>query len=1375
MGTTGSSSRQRGQELLLEIAGVGMFTASTSSGLDQSRVSRPSRGKAVRRTTPETASCSHREDQEVPADLLSLEDFNDQELLRGLWARYEKKSIYTWVGGVLVSVNPYADVGAFREDIANSYASSNPPQAPHLYATVQQALVSPGARHALLITGESGAGKTEATRAVLSFLAMRHTSTDYIRDRLLRSTPVLEAFGNAHTRQNTNSSRFGKFIEVHLSAENEVVGATLTPYMLEASRVSGDLPTGERTYHIFYLLRAALGALAAGEAPNGSLWSRMSVEKEWAELIKTGGSLMGASKRLSNGPKDARCLEGFENIVDGLTATGMRNIEVAECCRIVAAVALLSDTELGEEGLAGAAKLLRIEEQQVQAFLSRVEMSVGAKERVFRERSKAEAVTLRASLAQELYAALFAWLTRLVARGIAPRKAEGGRMLGLLDLYGFEVFPTNGFEQFLINYCNERLQQFFNRQVFTCEAEEYAAEGLDSDGQWSRLTTACQLPALALLEGHGGVGIFNVLNDRSKCNFEETVSGGGSGALAETLASSCGGHAAFCRASGRDTSRLFGVKHFAGEVFYEAAHFVRKNASAHRPDIVAFLRDHGGSFVREVLAGEAEEAEEKQQQTSSSRRGRKLFGRTLITIFQQELNELCHTLEARQCKHIRCLRPNDEQKPLVFDDASMLRQCRYSGLLEATRIRKQGYAHRRPLAIFASRFALLLNTPEARQAARQAKPDQSKAACQDIRQVVIDAGIAAEDVSVGRTKVFLREHALTWLEAMRTHVALAVIVSLLRGHQTRQWFLRSRRAVVALQAWTRGVLGRKEAAWRRQLLAARRVARERAAAERAAAEEADRAIAEAAAAKAASRALACIRHDAASQLQRCWRARCARRAAREYREQLCLMRETDGLQQSHEVFHQQPTPKSRRPQERQVEPSLRVSNAHSEQQVVHAAPQWQQPASAVGIIRGSVTPHGRHTGGQVFIRPPNKISYTRPLEPHELIETSSKRASRDESLRALHRYCHQECIKLLSQHERLPRNLPNEQHGLLAELVKTTDFLSSNSWSVAKDHLVAIRDRINHIKVYLQGYNAALASLAGGPELAAPRHMPLSHLVPCSPLGASAHQHQPAGMARTPSRPEMPRSMSAFAVRAQSPRGSGYRSPMRTPTGSARSLGSTGGLQGYQTPMRASCSSAAPPPVVGHHSTGSFQPVRIAQQPVQHGSHSYVPAFVHAQAASPLHAELPRPNSAVVPSWAWQAAPVPGQAAAVAVPAGQALPMAHVQEALKHPQEVMGVRTCATPSRMRSPSQAMPQMHVLGTPSRKGAGGSPPPRATMPGLMVPTAIMASRAPSSSRASSPSVAKAVPVAQLASSSRSGTCTPSRGWSRLQSPSPCRNQR
>jgi myosin-5 len=430
------------------------------------------------------------------------------------------------------------------------------------------ALTSPGDRHALLITGESGAGKTEAARAVLSFVATRHGPTDHMCDRLLRSTPVLEAFGNAHTRQNTNSSRFGKFIEVHLAPDFQVVGATLQPYMLEASRVSGDLPQGERTYHVFYLLRAALAALAAGSTPQGHFWTRLSHAPEWMDLARVASTALAASPRLDNGPPADRCMEWFEALHEGLVKIGMRHGEVAECCRIVAAVSSLADMEAGDSALTTAAVLLRISEDELRSFLSKVEMSVGThrRERLCRTRSEREATTLRASFAQELYTALFGWLTRLVARGIAPPTQDGHkrRALGLLDLYGFEVFSTNGFEQFLINYCNERLQQFFNRQVFTMEAEEYAAEGLDSDGQWRRLVEACQLPALDLLEGsNGNVGVFGLINDRSRCGFEDTKQDGGGSALAQAIVTSCGHHSAF-RPAARDYSRVFGVAHFAG-------------------------------------------------------------------------------------------------------------------------------------------------------------------------------------------------------------------------------------------------------------------------------------------------------------------------------------------------------------------------------------------------------------------------------------------------------------------------------------------------------------------------------------------------------------------------------------------------------------------------------------------------------------------------------------------------------------------------------------------------------------------------------------------------------------------------------------------
>lgn len=1162
------------------------------------RWSRPSR--PTRRLSEECCSDGPGDSSVGPDDLLRLEDFNDAELLRGLWARYERREIYTWVGSVLVSVNPYSDVGAFKEEVLARYASSRPPQAPHLFAAVRAALSAPGSRHALLITGESGAGKTEATRAVLQFLAMRHTATDYIRDRLLRSTPVLEAFGNAHTRQNSNSSRFGKFIEVHLANDSEVIGATLQPYMLEASRVAGDLPAGERTYHVFYILRAALSALSRGDVPKTPFWQRLSVAPEWGDMISSAGELLKQSSRLNQGPKEARCLEWFEGLVEGLIATGMRNLEVAECMRIVAAVALLSDPDLGDAALKSAAILLRIEENQIRSFLTRVEMAAG-NERIYRARTEREATTLRASVAQELYAALFSWLTRLVARGIAPRKAEGGRMLGLLDLYGFEVFPSNGFEQFLINYCNERLQQFFNRQVFTCEAEEYSAEGLDSDGQWKRLTSACQLPALALLEGQpgatSGLGIFGTINDRSRCNFEESLNGGSNAsnatgtALAETLDKSYAGHPAFCRASGRDCSRLFGVKHFAGEVYYEAAQFVRKNASAHRPDIVHFLRENGGSFLREVVAGAATEETTATAATASGRRGRKLFGRTLISVFQQELNELCTTLEARQCRHIRCLRPNDEQKPLVFDDASMLRQCRYSGLLEATRIRKQGFAHRRPLRTFATRFAMLLRSQKERVIARRVESDAAaSSACKALREVALKGGIDVDDIRVGLTKVFLRESALTWFETLRKHVAVTVATAALRGHYERQQYLRLRRANIRIQAFMRGCLARVQTAELRQRLLAARLRAE---------------------AEAVAQALALRRVEAALRLQTFWRQRCAWKqlvALRQERDQ----REQMFIESLQPAVHELPRPRLR-PQEEQFhkasvqryselpEPVMVVCTSpapsRSSDEDVHKAmvspdnsSRWSGSTSSIRQSEvPSVTAGIRF--GQVTMSsvPSSVVCRSRPLEPHELrtsirapVTVTSPRSS------GLREQCLQECWQLITKLQSLPAD---SSPGVAADLAEVNEILSRRSARASQEDLAAIRDRLSQLKLAVD----------------APLHTPGTSVVLQRHPSYNSYSSSVVVPSIAAPRSDMQRSLSAFSVvRAQSPRSSLRPGVIVTPLGAARSL-SAGRFTGV------------PPP------TGGCLSARVHPQS---RPSSYVPP------ATVVQASVVTPSA---PNWVWNA------------------------------------------------------------------------------------------------------------------------------------------
>lgn len=773
--------------------------------------------------------------RDVPDDLLHLEDLDDLELLRCLKVRYESRQIYTWVGGVLVSVNPYCDIGDFRENLTSLYTgNAQGAQTPHLFAVVAAALSAPGSQHALLISGESGAGKTEATRAALSFLAKRCGADESVKERLLHSNPVLEAFGNAQTRQNGNSSRFGKFIEVHISCKGHIAGATLQPYMLEASRVTGHLPKAERTYHIFYLLRSSLSTLRSGHALMGEVWQKLALTPEWKKAVQKGGDVLAKSSRLNEGPSEAECIAECEKLLERLFCTGMSSVEVAQCACVVVAVALLADeaTDFNElvEGLEA---LLGIAAEDIKSFFTRVETRVGnsGRERFMRERGFQESRTLRASLAQELYAALFAWLTRFIARGISPpsvtEEVGVGRRLGFLDLYGFEVFNSNGFEQFLINYCNERIQQLFNRQVFLSEAEEYAAEGLSGDGEWQRLKAACRLPALTLLEGEAGssipVGIFGVINDRSRCGFEDGRSNEGSG-VSEAIAAMCGGHCAFRRSPGC----AFAVAHFAGEVVYDASQFVRKNASAHRPDVIDFFRRYGGEFTSGLFApassaSEAACADEPAGANSRTSAGgatagrRRIIGSTLISSFRTELNELCATLESRECRHIRCLRPNDTQEPLRFDHASMLRQCNYSGLLEATRIRRFGYAHRRCLSAFASRYEdLIPDAPQLQEGHGRYSISLVTRRCAAICAVAKAAGVPSDELIVGKTKVFLRAGGLAWLESKRSSIAKGRVVASTR-RWTAMWHLRRlQRSTLILQACARGFLARLEARRRRK-------------------------------------------------------------------------------------------------------------------------------------------------------------------------------------------------------------------------------------------------------------------------------------------------------------------------------------------------------------------------------------------------------------------------------------------------------------------------------------------------------------------------------------------------------------------------------
>lgn len=1047
---------------------------------------------------------SGNEHDQVPDDLMSLEDFAECDMLRALWKRYEQHQIYTWVGRVLVSVNPYQDIGSFSEKAINWFASSAPSSTPHLFSVVRAVLAdAPGSRHALLITGESGSGKTEATRAVLQFLALRHAAADHIRERLLRSTPLLEAFGNAQTRQNANSSRFGKFIEVHLSANCEVVGATLRPYMLEASRVVGSLAPGERTYHVFYLLRAALPVFLdstqtvsndSGESSrNEKLWHDLKATSEFVDLACVAANAITTSVRLEEtgaGETEHERRRAFESLVEGLLGTGLDLTEVAECFRIVAAVAILADSDPVQVELA--AKLLGIRKDVFSSFLDRAETNIGSvqRDRFVRSRSAREISTLKASVAQELYATLFFWLTRLVGRSIAPTAAashdDGGRLIGLLDLYGFEVFSENGFEQFLINFCNERLQQLFNRQVFLREAEEYLDEGLDADGQWHNFAASCTLPALSLLEGelNGTPGLFAAVNDRSRCGFEDDEKGTEGKLLAEAVAAACGKHRAFCHA-GKGSQRMFGIRHFAGDVFYDTADFARKNASANRPDIARFLQANGGQFVRRVIEGDAppqspELAADCQtvipgSNPSASSRvpvgangPRRLFGRTLISVFQQELGDLCSALEARQCRHIRCLRPNDDQIAMVYDDSAVLRQCLYSGLMEASRIRRQGFPHRRALNSFCTKYGLLVRCDASGRLQRwgdfqrKDSSENCRSMCVAICGLAADSGIPTADARVGKTKVFLRESVLSWLDIRRSQTGGELVKTVFLGCVARQRYKRQRAAVLILQAGARGVNARRRA---RQLKAEKQIAEIR------------------------------IRSGCHC-IQRWWRAvkfatlRTPTATDRDSEVTIADLgnQETSGLafgmprtpersldgshasttrmrSSYHKVFLQNsgvgvdaastiPTPS--RSHRRQLASTSASSDV--------LTGQTASSSSTSHLWNPHRVSDGRRGAGPD--RPKVQLAWS-PTRGRTKYGSSRMPAVSPFSPRTKHKNIHQECLQLLAHFKPLCQQLPIEQQGLMNDLSRANDFLACTPPPIAPEEIFAVERCVENVKELL--------------------------------------------------------------------------------------------------------------------------------------------------------------------------------------------------------------------------------------------------------------------------------------------------------------------
>ncbi|XP_073695712.1 unconventional myosin-Ic isoform X1 [Garra rufa] len=734
-------------------------------------------------------------------DFLLLENYNSEAaFIENLRRRYREGLIYTYIGSVLVSVNPYRELEIYSKQNMERHRGVNFYEiSPHIFALADnsyRALRTERRDQCILISGESGAGKTEASKKILQYythICPTRNNTHTIRERLLQSNPVLEAFGNAKTLRNDNSSRFGKYMDIQFDYKGAPIGGHILNYLLEKSRVAHQ-NHGERNFHIFYQL------LEGGEE---TLLRRLGLEKtnpqQYHYLVK------GNCPRVSS----INDKNGWKVVRNALTIIGFNEEEIQELMEIVASVLHLGNIQFGEdeEGethvttepqLQYLSQLLGVDGSVVKEALTHKKI-VAKGEEMISPLSLEQALSARDSLAKAIYGRAFTWLVQKLNQSLAFKdevyySSKCSSIIGLLDIYGFEVFQHNSFEQFCINYCNEKLQQLFIELTLKSEQEEYEAEGI----VWERVEYFNNKIICDLVE-EKHKGIIAILD-------EECLRRGDASDITflEKLEDTLGGHAHFIthkmangkirKAIGREEFRLV---HYAGEVNYNVNGFLDKNNDLLYRHLKEVLCQSGNHIVSQCFHVD-ELMDQRRPETAA-------------TQFKFSLAKLMEILMSKEPSYVRCIKPNDAKQPGRFDEVLVRHQVKYLGLMENLRVRRAGFAYRRNYEVFLERYKSLC--PDT-------WPHWQGKLSEGVATLVKHLNYKPEEYKLGRSKIFIRFPRTLFvtedaLEAKKQTIAVTLQTSW-RGYRERAKYHRIRHAVIVIQSWWRGVKGRRKAKHRRQ-------------------------------------------------------------------------------------------------------------------------------------------------------------------------------------------------------------------------------------------------------------------------------------------------------------------------------------------------------------------------------------------------------------------------------------------------------------------------------------------------------------------------------------------------------------------------------
>nr|XP_027095325.1 myosin-1-like [Coffea arabica]XP_027095326.1 myosin-1-like [Coffea arabica] len=713
-------------------------------------------------------------------DLMQLSYLNEPSVLCNLQYRYNRDMIYTKAGPVLVAINPFKKVPLYGNDFIEAYRVKTT-DSPHVYAitdTAMREMIRDEVNQSIIISGESGAGKTETAKIAMQYLAALGGGSG-IEYEILKTNPILEAFGNAKTLRNDNSSRFGKLIEIHFSETGKIAGANIQTFLLEKSRVV-QCTEGERSYHIFYQL-----CRGAPKSLREKLYLR-----NWDEYKY----LSQSNCHAISGVDDA---EQFRVVQEALDVVHVSKTDQESVFAMLSAVLWLGnisftvlDNEnhvepVEDEGLVNVATLIGCGIAELKLALSTRKMKV-RNDIIVQNLTLSQAIDTRDALAKSIYSCLFDWLVEQINKSLAVGKRRTGRSISILDIYGFESFERNSFEQFCINYANERLQQHFNRHLFKLEQEEYIQDGID----WAKVDFEDNQDCLNLFEKKP-LGLLSLLDE------ESTFPNGTDMTFANKLKQHLKANS--CFRGERDNA--FSVCHYAGEVTYDTTGFLEKNRDLLHLDSIQLLSSctcHLPQIFASIMLTQSEKPVVGPLHKSGGVESQKF---SVATKFKGQLFQLMHRLENTTPHFIRCIKPNNLQSPGVYDQKLVLQQLRCCGVLEVVRISRSGFPTRMSHQKFARRYGFLLLDHVASQ-------DPLSVSVAILHQF----NILPEMYQVGYTKLFFRTGQIGVLEDTRNRTLHGIlrVQSCFRGYQARCHIRNLRRGIATLQSFIRGEKARKE-------------------------------------------------------------------------------------------------------------------------------------------------------------------------------------------------------------------------------------------------------------------------------------------------------------------------------------------------------------------------------------------------------------------------------------------------------------------------------------------------------------------------------------------------------------------------------------